>query len=387
MSSTTPGSEPPRRDDEADTWAEAETAAPSEPGGAVATGEVHPAGSPDDAERIERVEPADVPPAEPVDDSGETVVFAGSDEAVPIVADPDADPDPDAEPGSHSDAEADADADAAARARLDAAVERANADAAASDRPTETAGSADTADGAELRDGDLDYPEPVAADSVRRDTYVAPTVAAGTVAGAATLAPEPGAVGSTAPPQAIYVQAPNPPKDRGNRGFGVLVGLLATLAFALLYAGAAYLLVSTNGAEPADGVRIFSEFLTKQVFWVPVLAFFLAFAVLAAILNRAAWWTWAVFGLLIGVVVYFAYVGGALLTVEAWRFTFEEAQAFIGQRWLDPFAIVAAVIARELPIWFGGWIAARGHAVGERNVAAREEYDRQIAAGPKLTQY
>src|SRR5829696_2885585 len=107
MSSTTPGSQPPRRDDEADTWVEAEAAAPAEPGGAVATGEVHPAGSPADAERIERVEPADVPPPEPVDESGETVVFTGSDEPVPVVADPDADRDPDPEHASMSDVDAD----------------------------------------------------------------------------------------------------------------------------------------------------------------------------------------------------------------------------------------------------------------------------------------
>jgi len=370
MSSTTPGSEPPRRDDEVDAEVEADAPDGPEAGDPGATGEVHPAGAPAAAERIERVEPGDVPPHEDLEDTGETVVFTGTDEAVPVPADVDEDPDSDAD----------------ARARLDAAVERANADAAASETPADRAETAAAA-AASADDDTVAYPEPVPAEAVRRETYVPSTVAAGAVAGAATLAPEPAPVTPPPAPQAIYVQAPNPPKDRGNRGFGVLVGLIATVAFALLYAGAAYLLISTNGAEPADGVRIFSEFLVKQVFWVPVLAFFLAFALLAAILNRSAWWTWAVFGLFIGVVVYFAYVGGALLTVEAWRFTFEEAQTFIAQRWLDPFAIVAAVIARELPIWFGGWIAARGRTVAERNVAAREEYDRQLAAGPKLTQY
>ena len=35
-----------------------------------------------------------------------------------------------------------------------------------------------------------------------------------------------------AAPQTIYVQAPTPPKARGNRGFGVLVALIGTVAFA-----------------------------------------------------------------------------------------------------------------------------------------------------------
>ena len=85
--------------------------------------------------------------------------------------------------------------------------------------------------------------------------------------------------------------------------------------------------------------------------------------------------------------VYFSYTGGALLTVRAWTLTLADAQVFIAQRWLDPFAIVAAVIARELPIWFGGWIAAHGRTVNERNRVALEEYDRMIAAGPKLQQH
>ena len=365
MSSTTPGSEPSRRDDET-TDADGEAASPEsvepdavepqpapEASGTEASGtEVHPAGAPADAERIERVEPAEVPPPETEPTPHGDVAFTGTD----------------------ADAAQSHDEDAAAR--LDAAVERANADAAASAPPV----AATDADA---------YPEPVPADSVRRDTYVpAATVAAGTAAGAATLAPEPApAPVSPTPPQAIYVQAPNPPKTRGNRGFGILVGLLATLAFAVLYAGVAFLLISGFGAGRGDGVGVFTEFLARPVFWVPIAAFFLAFALLAAILNKAAWWTWAVFGLFVGVVVYFAYIGGALLTVEAWRLTFEEAQDFIAQRWLDPFAIAALIIARELPIWFGGWVAAHGRTVAERNREAREEYDRQIAAGPQVRQY
>jgi hypothetical protein len=92
------------------------------------------------------------------------------------------------------------------------------------------------------------------------------------------------------------------------------------------------------------------------------------------------------FGFLVAVVVYFSYIGGALLTVQAWNFTPQEAVNFISTRWLDPGAIAAAVIAREVPIWAGAWIARRGRAVTARNAEAREEYDRQIAAGPRLHQ-
>jgi hypothetical protein len=226
-------------------------------------------------------------------------------------------------------------------------------------------------------------PEPVRAEDVRRETGVPETVGVAGAAGVAAASAPPAAPAPPAP-QAIYVQAPPVPRARGNRGFGVLVGLIATVAFTLLYAGVSYLVISGYNGGLAEGGRIFVEqFIVTSVFWIPVVFFFLAFALLAVVLNRAAWWAWAVSGLLVGFIVYFSYIGGSLLAVAAWQFTPQEAADFVGQRWLDPFAIIAFIVARELPIWFGGWIAARGRTVTERNRLAREEYERQLAAGPQ----
>jgi hypothetical protein len=231
---------------------------------------------------------------------------------------------------------------------------------------------------------DADLPAPVAADSVRRETYVpSATAAAGGAAGAATLAPEPVAAAPQPGAQTVYVQAPTPPKSKGNRGFGVLVALIGTVVFALLYAGISYLLITMYGVGSADAGSSATQFLISPVFWAPVVAFFAGFALLAAIVNRGPWWCYAVFGLLIAVLVYFSYVGGALLSVQAWTLTLDEAQTFISQRWLDPLAITAFIIAREIPIWLGGWIAARGRTVTERNRLALEQYNRELAAGPQ----
>ncbi|WP_308797169.1 hypothetical protein [Agromyces silvae] len=240
------------------------------------------------------------------------------------------------------------------QSRLDAAVQRANA--VASDRETD------------------DTPSPVAADTVRRETYV-PPAAVGASAGAATLAPE------AHTPQTVYVQAPTPPKAKSNRGFGVLVALIGTAVFAALYAAVAYVLFL--GQTGGDATELFLQFLTRPIYWVPVIATFVGFALLVVIVNRGAWWMYAVFGLLVGVLVYFSYIGAALLTVNAWELTQQQAIDFVNSRWLDPFAIVAGVIAREVPIWFGGWIAKRGRGVAERNRLAMEAYDRELAAGPR----
>ena len=41
--------------------------------------------------------------------------------------------------------------------------------------------------------------------------------------------------------------------------------------------------------------------------------------------------------------------------------------------------IVSALLAREVSMWVGAGIAARGRRVKERNIVARETYDRELA--------
>lgn len=368
MSSTTPGSDPERRDLDGDGAPEAPAvgddanAGPSGSDdttsgtGTTETPEPIPAQAAvdptaPDADRVDRLEPAETPAADAAGPPAHDTAFTGTTDAAP------------------SDEGAD-------RTELDAAVERAR-----TEHPpvVVSSDSADRTDTTAMQRDDLRAasPEPVRAQEVRRETGVPETVgAAGAASGAAPVAPSPPS------PQTIYVQAPAEPKPRSNRGFGVLVGLIATVLFALLYAGLSYL-VLLGQDRGTDAVRVLGQFLVQPVYWIPVLFFFIGFAVLALALNRAAWWTWAAFGLLLGVLVYFSYIGAALLTVAAWQFTPQEAADFLADRWLDPYAIIAAIVARELPIWFGVWIAARGRTVTERNRLAREEYERQLAAGPQ----
>ena len=48
--------------------------------------------------------------------------------------------------------------------------------------------------------------------------------------------------------------------------------------------------------------------------------------------------------------------------------------------------LVALWLGRELPVWFGGWIARRGRKVVAANAEAQEEYERTLEAGPQLVQ-
>ena len=187
----------------------------------------------------------------------------------------------------------------------------------------------------------------------------------------------------------IYVQAPSKPRVRSNRGGGILIALLATVVFALLYAAAAFVIIGITSTSVAATVAGFTTFGALPVFYIPILFFFLAYVGLIALVNRGGWWAYVLFGFIVGIVVYFSYIGGALLglvfdgtadTVGA-----ADLSRFVASLWLNPGAIAAGLIAREVPIWAGAWIARRGRRVTARNLEARTEYERLLADGPHLT--
>ncbi|WP_105033357.1 hypothetical protein [Cryobacterium aureum] len=186
----------------------------------------------------------------------------------------------------------------------------------------------------------------------------------------------------------IYVQAPTKPKDRSNRGGGILIALLATVVFAVLYAVAAFIIIGVTSATMAVTVSSFTSFVGLPRFYIPVIFFFLAYAALIALVNRGGWWAYVLFGFFVGVVVYFSYIGGAMLGLvidgQSDGLTPTELSRIVSTLWLNPGAIAAGLIAREVPIWAGAWISRRGRRVTAKNLEARTEYERLLADGPQV---
>ena len=176
----------------------------------------------------------------------------------------------------------------------------------------------------------------------------------------------------------IYVQRPEPPKKRSNRGIGILIALVGTVVFALLWAAVVALVggMLTPGREFVD---LFLRFLGSWAFRGPVIVFFVGMVLLIQVLNRARWWAYILGGLVVAVLVYASYVGSSLLDQDFTRLTAEEAGLFIGRQWVNPFAILAGVIAREVSVWTGAWLGARGRKLKARNAEAQADYDQQLA--------
>ncbi len=205
----------------------------------------------------------------------------------------------------------------------------------------------------------------------------APTpVQATTPSQAAQPAPAPGYPAAAAP---IYLQRPEPPKKKSNRGFGILIALVGTVVFAVFWVLAVvvvgYLL--TPSGVFLDSLTRF--FLGQIAGWAPVVAFFVGMVVLIQILNRARWWAYILGGLFVALLVYFAYVGASLYDLHVWTLNPNEASVVLQRLWVAPFAVLAGVIAREMSMWTGAWLAARGRKLKARNAEAQADYEQQVA--------
>lgn len=192
---------------------------------------------------------------------------------------------------------------------------------------------------------------------------------------------------SVAPaPQPIFVQAPEPPRERGNRGTAGAVGLLATLAFAILYLATGLGLGALAGDVSAENIGESALApLTTAGFWVPVVVFFFGFWFLGALINRGRWGLWVVFGILVGLAAYAGHILGQLFEAPFWTLSARESSGLVGEQLLAPLAIAAFVFARELTIWFGAWVARSGARKTELNAESQREYERTLEAGPTLS--
>ena len=114
--------------------------------------------------------------------------------------------------------------------------------------------------------------------------------------------------------------------------------------------------------------------MQSAIFWIPIMMFALGFIVVTVILNRAGWWAHVIGSLLVAVFVYFSTIG--LLVLVA-GLTHDKANSLFATWAINPLMIAAALVAREVSIWIGLAIAARGRRVRARNAETRAEWDRE----------
>ncbi|MEZ5189589.1 MAG: hypothetical protein R2717_00990 [Schumannella sp.] len=173
------------------------------------------------------------------------------------------------------------------------------------------------------------------------------------------------------------MQAPISLKASRQPGVGSPLAVLGAVLFGAVYAGAMIVAFVLRGAgAPMDA---FAAFIQNAAFWVPVLPSSV-FVLLVLLVNWAGcwrrtsseafsslWWCtsarsarcscWADRGRRLGRGVGATFAGIAT----------------------QPFLIIAALVAREVAIWVGLAISARGRRVKARNVELVDEWEREHA--------
>ncbi len=209
----------------------------------------------------------------------------------------------------------------------------------------------------------------------------AEVVDANTAIEATVVAPEPephvpaSAPGEPVPParDVIYVTTPAAPLKLGNRGLGSALAIAAAVVFAALLALATAVLGVVSGAPFGFG------FLTRPQFYTPALFFVIGFVLVVLVVNRAGWWAHVIGSIFVGLIVYFGTIGLGLLTTGIVQNTPAEAAARFSAGLLDPFVIVAALLAREVALWTGAILSRRGGQLRVRNAEAHETWRREVA--------
>lgn len=191
------------------------------------------------------------------------------------------------------------------------------------------------------------------------------------------------------PMAALYMQTPMPPEIRGNRGAGILISLLATVVFAALYLGAIALWIAPDFPPSQFLDAGLMPWLTSWLFIVPTAAFFVALSLLVLIVGRAGWWAYVLGGFFVAVVV----AAAAAVTISlagtpyatpqdmlpGFRFGIATLPEMVNRFAMTTPVIAAALFAREVSIWFGAWIGARGRRMKLRNAEALAEYETALA--------
>jgi hypothetical protein len=172
-------------------------------------------------------------------------------------------------------------------------------------------------------------------------------------------------------PEVIVIDAPVPPRKKGNRGIGIALALLATVVFSGLLVAAAFALSLVLGG----GIG----FLTDPEFYFPSLFFFIGLVIVTLLLNRAGWWSHIIGSVVVGAITWFGSASLVLLAAGMFSMNQGEANDTFFAALFSPILIIAALLAREVAIWTGAILARRGRSLKVRNAEAQEAYEREQA--------
>ena len=173
---------------------------------------------------------------------------------------------------------------------------------------------------------------------------------------------------AAARPEVIVIDAPVAPRPKGNRGLGLALALIGTVAYVVVLAALALLIPTLSGGSVVD-----------PTFYFPVLLFFIAELIVTVVLNRAGWWAHIIGSALVGLAVWLGSASLVLVSAGMFGMNQSEANDTFYAALFSPILIVASLLAREIAVWTGAILARRGRRLKVVNADARAAFEREQA--------
>lgn len=173
--------------------------------------------------------------------------------------------------------------------------------------------------------------------------------------------------------------APPAPKKHGNRLAATAWVLLATGLFVVVYFAAVALLelLIAGPQAVAPQLQVLATTGGGVLAWLPALFFFLLFELTVLLFNRAGRFAYVVASLIVGVLVYA--LSASLVPLVAGGSAPDRNTAV--QAFLSPVFVLTGLVAREVMLWTGFAIGARGTRVRRRDKEARRRYEQELGDG------
>ena len=155
----------------------------------------------------------------------------------------------------------------------------------------------------------------------------------------------------------------------------MLLSVVGAIIFAAVYGAVSGVILDLQQGDLFGST--FITFVSSAFFWVPVAVFLVGLILLVLMLNRAGWWAHVLGSLILAIAAYFAIIGLLLLIGNV--FHQSPTAVTFAQLAVNPWVIAAAIVTREVSIWIGLAIAARGRRLKVRNLETRTAWDKEQA--------
>ena len=171
------------------------------------------------------------------------------------------------------------------------------------------------------------------------------------------------------------------PEKGSNRVFGLLFSVLGILIYAGLLLGA-LIVLGIFSFILTGGLANLTDLMFYPNYYLAVLGFAVAYIILGLLGNRAGWWLYVYGGYFTALGALAGYLIGRFWEDSIWYGT-ATIPDILFNNLFAPTAVIVLILGREVPVWIGAIVAARGRKLKERYEKEHAAYLEELNTTPR----